>query len=102
MFEHSYKQNDPCGWFGDPSRGAALGRYSVHAENPGPVKLALRKVRLDAGGYDSNGTYFGTGGWPLYWIASSDGAIDYMIRAESRPQARAIVRQRYPGVRFYR
>lgn len=98
----SYKANDPRGWCGDPSRGAAMGRGSYHAEDKNaPVKLFLRKVRLDSGGYDSNGTYFGRG-LPLYWAASADNEVDYMLRAQSRAAAKALVWKDYPEAYFYR
>jgi len=95
----SYTSNDPKGWGGDPSRGAALGRPTVQGELTG--KLYLRRVRLDNGGYDSNGTYFGVGS-PLYWCASADEEIDYMLRAHCREDAKEKVRSRYPSARFFR
>jgi hypothetical protein len=91
-----YKANDPRGWCGDPSRGAALGRATVKdAGKDYSGKLCLRRVRLDQGGYDPNGTYFGQGA-PLYWCASDDGDIDYMMRANDRESARAMVLAEYP------
>jgi hypothetical protein len=97
----SYKANDPKGWGGDPARGAALGRPTIQdagAEFAGVLRL--RRVYLDGGGYDSNGTYFGTGD-PLYWAASDDGDIDYMLRAKGREEARREVLRRYPKARFF-
>ena len=96
----SYSTNDPRGWCGDPRRGAAMGRDSVHAPDYAG-KLYLRKVQLDQGGYDPNGTYFGTGS-PLYWCASADGDVDFMLRAASRNGAKAEVRSRYPQATFFR
>lgn len=93
----SYSTNDPKGWCGDPSRGAALGRPSDH--KPGFTgRLYVRRVNLNAGGYDANGTYFGIGS-PLYWAASECGEVDYMLRAPDRAAARDIVLSRYPGAR---
>lgn len=98
----SYKTNDPRGWCGDPSRGAALGRATIQdAPEAFSGKLTLRRVQLDSGGYDPNGTYFGTGA-PLYWTASEDGEIDYVLRASEREDARSKVRAKYPSARFYR
>lgn len=98
----SYRTNDPRGWCGDPSRGAAMGRPTVHDVDPGsPVKLTLRRIHLDSGGYDPNGTYFGIGE-PLYWCADSEGDIDFMTRATSRDDAKARIRVLYPNARFYR
>lgn len=97
-----YSTNDPKGWCGDPSRGAALGRGDLHAvDRDAPVKLYLRRIHLDAGGYDSNGTYFGHGR-PLYWYADADGNVDAMQRADSRELAKSFIRSRYPKARFYR
>ena len=103
MTTPSYKTNDPRGWCGDPKRGAALGRPSLHAEEAEDVteKLYLRRVHIDSGGYDCNGTYFGLGA-PLYWCASQDGSIDYMLRADDREHAKQQVREKYPHARFWR
>lgn len=97
-----YKDNDPRGWCGDPSRGAAMGRADIHAiDRSAPVKLYLRRVELDGGGYDRNGTYFG---WddPLYWYADGDGQIDAVTRATSRDDAKARILESYPNARFFR
>lgn len=107
MGSPSYTTNDPLGWGGDPSRGAALGRSSIRAEEPESFrgKLTLRRIRIDSGGYDSNGTYFGFGA-PLYWYACEDEngetIIDDMIRADSREGAKEKIRAKYPNARFYR
>lgn len=98
----SYKTNDPRGWCGDPSRGAAMGRATIQdAPADFAGKLYLRRSYLDNGGYDCNGTYFGIG-TPLYWVASEDGEIDYVLRARSRNDAKAQVLATYPKARFYR
>lgn len=95
-----YQQHDPRGWCGDPKRGAALGRPSLH-EDGFAGRLYLRRVRLDVQNYDVNGTYFGTG-LPLYWCANEDGTIDYIIRAPSRAHARSAVLGRYPKAKVRR
>lgn len=101
----SYKDNDPKGWCGDASRGAALGRRDRRGDVLFDGKLQLRRVYLNNGGYDSNGTYFGHGE-PLFWYAADsenpDDVIDGMIRAKSREDAKAKIREEYPDVRFYR
>jgi hypothetical protein len=98
-----YKRHDPKGWCGDPTRGAAMGRHSYHAEDSESFdgKLSLRRVRLNSGGYDGNGTYFGTGS-PLYWAASEDLDVDYMFRAHDREAARATVLEKYPKAKVRR
>jgi hypothetical protein len=95
-----YTTNDPRGWCGDPSRGAALGRATIKdAPKEYDGKLSLRLVRLDNGGYDRNGTYFGHG-QPLYWCASEDGSVDYMLRASCRYNARVAVLCDYPKAKI--
>lgn len=100
-----YTRNDPRGWGGDTSRGAALGRPTVNdAPKEAKVKLYLRRSYLDAGGYDRNGTYFGRGA-PLYWVSGEDtegNEVDYMLRAYDRDDAKDAVRKTYPGATFYR
>jgi hypothetical protein len=102
MNSPNYKTNDPLGWCGDPSRGAALGRPTIHdAGLDFDGHLALRAVRLDSGGYDPNGTYFGIGS-TLYWYSNNDASIDGVVRAGSRDEAKAKILKTYPKVRFYR
>ena len=100
MSRPDYGTNDPRGWCGDPSRGAALGRPTVHDGAP-LGKMTLRHVRLNGGGYDRNGTYFGLGA-PLYWYADEGGNVDAMLRASCREVAKAKIRSLFPNVRFYR
>lgn len=102
MGQPSYKTNDPKGFGGDPKRGAALGRSTRHnIDRAASVKLTLRHVRIDSGGYDRNGTYFGHGN-PLYWYADESGGIDAVLRADDREHAKESIRELYPNARFYR
>ncbi len=96
----NYKTNDPKGWQGDPKRGAALGRHSVRVAKPEySGTILLSRVRLNAGGYDQNGTYFGHGE-PIYWYANAEGTIDGTCRAEDRECARAHVLRAYPHAKI--
>lgn len=63
----------------------------------------LRRVRLNAGGYDRRGTYWGLG-LPLYNAqCDTDGNdINYHLRANSRDNAKHMVQHDYPGARFYK
>lgn len=98
----SYKTNDPRGWCGDSRRGAAMGRPTIREASPEfSDRLTLRRVHLNSGGYDCNGTYFGTG-VPLYWYADADGKIDAMLRATDREDAKRRIADHYPMARFYR
>ena len=64
-----------------------------------PIKFNLQRVRLDSGGYDSGGAYWGHGA-PL-WAAWSDATSDY-FRAQDREGAKAAVRAKYPAAMFFR
>ena len=96
----SYKVNDPGGWGGDPARGAALGRNDIHDE-PKTYEgvLKVERVKIDADGYDPNGTYFGIGS-PLFWVSNEEGSIDYVLRATDKANAKDKVKRRYPQVSF--
>lgn len=98
-----YRTHDPRGWCGDPKRGAALGRPTIHldaTERPTFAgRLYLKRIPLNAGGYDVNGTYFGVGK-PLYWLASTEGTVDCMLRADSRENARNQALKLYPRAKI--
>ena len=65
-------------WGGDPRRGAALGRASYHGK-PESLKFTLKRIRLDSGGYDAGGAYWGVGE-KLYWACSDDQKVEYYFR----------------------
>ncbi len=69
------------------------------APRDAPIVLHVRLVRLDAGGYDVNGTYFGTGD-PLYWYADEAGTVDAVGRAKRREDAIESIRTIYPRATF--
>lgn len=97
-----YQTNDPKGWGGNQSRGAALGRPTIiNVEQDAAPRVRVSRVRLDAGGYDPNGTYFGIG-QSLYWIRTDGGEVDFVVRAHDRDYAKAEARNRIPMARFYR
>lgn len=69
------------------SRGAPMGRSAsgyLERELPGFVRLF--KVRLDSGGYDDGGAYWGHGGGYLYCAIDDDGNRQF-TRAYSRERA---------------
>lgn len=91
---------------------------------PNLYKFTLVRVRLNAGGYDSMGRYFGRD-IPLWhysgevecdrweWARDSNGhmvshavpdtkPIDEYLRAVDRDDAKACIKQKYPHARFYR
>ena len=91
----------PRGWNGGPVKyGASMGRPS-YADIPHQGRIALRRIRLDAGGYDSGGAYWGHGE-ALYWAGSGCKSIDMFFRAPGRDAAKARVRETCPGATFYR
>jgi hypothetical protein len=68
------------------------------------IKVNLGRVRLNAGGYDNHGSYWGRGA-PLYaFIFERDGeCITGYVRAQSREQAKILVRRDHcPQACFYR
>lgn len=50
--------------------------------------ISLRKIRLDRGGYDSSGRYYGTG-LPLYEAYDEETGLDVRFRAHDRDDAKA-------------
>lgn len=109
-----YKYNDPRGWGGDPSRGAAMGRRSFKDIpedcNFKGFTIHVEHILLHEG-YDPNGTYFGGGG-PLFWVYAleigctrPDGSVDheepacvdYVERFVDLEDAVRIVRETWPA-----
>lgn len=68
---------------------------------PPAVRFTLREIRINRGGYDASGAYWGLGD-PLYWASPDDGGDDSYFRASTRDAAKDIVRRHYPGARFHR
>jgi hypothetical protein len=63
--------------------------------------MHLVRVRLNNGGYDSGGAYWGHGA-PLYAYSDQSGSITGYLRAMSREAAKLSVRAMFPGATFYR
>lgn len=88
--------------------GAPMGRTS-HTDlrdMPKRPKFSLCRIRLNSGGYDSGGAYWGLGA-PLYYAAASrddTGALiaDRYFRASNRAAAKARILSEFPTARFYR
>lgn len=74
--------------------GAPMGRQSYGAHDPskGTPRLSLQRVRIDRGGYDSGGAYWGLGE-PLYVATDGDG-IEVFVRGATRNLAKQAVRAR--------
>jgi hypothetical protein len=79
--------------------GAQLGRHTGPEPSTEGAKWTLQRVRIDRGGYDSGGAYWGIG-QPLFW--ANDGESDVYFRARNRAAAKAHVRATWdPQARFY-
>lgn len=90
--------------------GAQMGRPSLidptATEGQAVIKFSLNRVRLNSGGYDSGGAYWGVG-QALYFAAASredTGALiaELYFRVKDRDAAKAHVRSKYPSAKFYR
>ncbi len=68
------------------------------------IKFHMVRVRLNNGGYNSNGRYFGIG-TPLYYYYSDDNPLDGYVRGSDRETAKKRIREGYPAhknIKFYR
>lgn len=86
------------------SRGADFGRVGKQGPAELAYKFHLELVRIDAGGYDSGGAYWGLG-QPLFtaWDDVTAGnRVDLFLRSTDRETAKAKIRETYPAAKFYR
>lgn len=84
--------------------GAPMGRATYTPDGPAGQfrdRCRLFRVRLDSGGYDDGGHYWGTGS-PLYCCESSDGTLRVFIRHPSRDAVKRTILAGFPAVTFYR
>lgn len=82
--------------------GSQMGRRDTLPASTHP-KLRLQRLPFVDGGYDRWGAYWG--GPANVWCAWGDTgevAARVFLRADSRSEAKAKVRQTLPGARFYR
>ncbi len=89
--------------YGAPMGRAATSDRDLRQIAPEPVKLTLQRVRLDSGGYDAGGAYWGSGE-PLYRASDDMGLdeIELFFRAPDRETAKRLVLAKLPNARFYR
>jgi hypothetical protein len=88
--------------------GAPMGRPSNH--HPGhidtdePIIIELRRVPLDAGGYDPGGAYWGANNdrkiGDLYWWSTEDGDVSDYTRAKDYADLTNQIVQDYPRAAF--
>ncbi|TVQ30558.1 MAG: hypothetical protein EA356_14920 [Geminicoccaceae bacterium] len=92
----------PAGWMGDARRGASHGRVNVVPEDGGEgLKVRLSRLRIDGGGYDEGGAYWGLGD-PVWWARDDGDRLDMFTRAATRDEAKAAILARAPRVTFWR
>lgn len=109
----------PCGIrFGASSgepRGARMGRATHTGWNDpramlrgdeapaeASVRFYLRRVKVNAEGYDAGGAYWGVSRSPLFWAYCRETGAEVWTRAEDRDAAKAAVRGRFPRATFHR
>lgn len=80
--------------------GAPMGRHGqLHPANEEKVRVS--EVRINRGGYDSGGAYWGIGA-PLYWVRSDNGDVSEFFRASSREGAKQKALAVNPYLKFFR
>lgn len=110
MTTPAHKTPDP-GWCGDRSRGAGMGRSGDNLDaliiEATDAPFTLQQVRLDNGGYDQGGAYWGHH-QRLYWWSvtitegdATDECSGY-FRAPSRTAAKSHILELHPLARFFR
>jgi len=77
--------------------GAPMGRRTIQGNLE--AKVRLFRMRMSAcGAYDAGGVYWGNGR-PIYACIGED--FQYFIRANSRAEAKAAIKEEFPDLRFY-
>lgn len=80
--------------------GAPMGRHTGPDYLDTTNRLQLVRIRLDAGGYDAGGAYWGHH-QRLYYAADDCGNSKF-FRARDRDHAKAVIRDTFPDARFFR
>ncbi len=80
--------------------GASLGRCSTRGVPPiQPVWLQL--VRLDSGGYDRGGAYWGScSHWRVYCAMNENPQFQFFIWARDRLEAKALIENQVPDIEW--
>ena len=69
------------------------------------MKVTMQRIRLNSGGYDATGTYWGRTHECLYRVEFPErvlGSEVHYIRALDRIDAKRILAKKFPGITFYR
>ena len=69
-------------------------RFNLHEEKPEGQKMTVTRVKLNSGGYDLHGRYYGGGG-PLWSVCNEDGACE-QFRARDLTAAKLKAREMFP------
>ena len=75
--------------------------HGCEASRHSPKKIYLQRIHINSGGYDSGGTYWGSG-QPLYLARSEDGEIHHFFRAQNRDAAKRKLCADIPDAQFFR
>lgn len=83
----------------DTRRGAPMARPDVHASFLPEKRVRLNKLRIDDGGYDNGGAYWGLGE-PLYcaYYFEDDDQFVLYFRAKNRTAAREYLQEYFDDV----
>lgn len=84
----------------DCSYGAPMGRRTGPEFLDTSGKIYLRRIRLNSGGYDNGGAYWGLG-QPLWETQDQDGN-GLIFRESDRESAKNHIRNLFPAAKFYR
>ena len=74
--------------------GAPTGRHTGPISEGLGDMWTLRRIKLDRGGYDPGGAYWGCG-QPLYWAFNEATTEETFFRARNRLAAKNHVREHY-------
>ena len=76
--------------------GASMGRGAYGQEEEIEGRVYATRIRLDSGGYDKGGAYWGSGA-PLYHVYDQGGRFERFVRASSSKAAKEqVLRGRAP------
>lgn len=96
-----YEPSNVSSKYGAPMGRRSTSKRDLEREQIKPGKLYLQRVRLDSGGYDSGGAYWGHGE-PLY-VATDHEDVTLFVRGVDRDDAKDAVRaQLGDSVAFHR
>ena len=88
------------------AHGARMGRAGVGPIDPdNHTKWYLQRVRINSGGYDSGGAYWGAG-TPVFWAiqsnpADGEDAEELFFRAKNRVAAKEHLLEINPNSKFF-